>query len=149
MPFFFKVSGIILKLGNAFELHLLRQQWTHINMALIWSCYSPLLINKESMCDQSNGLSAPLNSWVNTFENLVSRARIRGEWARKLPGVPTYKGHKDVTGIIRNMVPINSGFCHEIVSYKIICSWVHTLNKFCQLCPRPKLLKNIGFKCHP
>jgi hypothetical protein len=50
------------------------------------------------------------------MSNLVSRARIRGERARKLPGVPTYKGHKDVTAIIRNMVPINSGLHHEIVS---------------------------------
>jgi len=50
------------------------------------------------------------------MSNLVSRARIRGERAGKLPGVPTYKGHKDVTGIIINMVPVNSGFHHERVT---------------------------------
>jgi len=42
------------------------------------------------------------------MSNLVSRARIRGEQAGKLPGLPTYKGHKDVTGIIRDMVPVHS-----------------------------------------
>ena len=50
------------------------------------------------------------------MSNLVSRERTGGEQAGELPGVPTYKGHKDVTGIIRNTVPVNSGFHHERVS---------------------------------
>jgi hypothetical protein len=50
------------------------------------------------------------------MSNIVSRVRIRAEQVGKLPWVPTYKGHKDVTGIIRNMVPVNSGFHHKRVS---------------------------------
>jgi hypothetical protein len=67
---------------QCFELHLLPPQWTHINMALIWSCYSPLLINKEIMCDQSSGLSAPLNSWVNTYIKPSIQGENKG-WANR------------------------------------------------------------------
>jgi hypothetical protein len=34
----------------------------------------------------------------------------RAEPTRQLLRAPTYKGHKDVTGIIENMAPVHSGF---------------------------------------
>ena len=38
------------------------------------------------------------------------RAGLWGGPAGQLPGAPTYKGRQDVTGIIWNMVLVNSGF---------------------------------------
>ena len=51
---------------------------------------------------------------------LSSRARLRGGSAR----TPNYKGH-DISGIIRNMVPVNSGF-HWHKGHV----WVSSINSF-------------------
>ena len=69
----------MLKLGNALNSTYCTNNGP-INMALIWSCYSPLLINKEIVYDQSNSLSAPLNSWVNTYVKPSTQGKNKG-WA--------------------------------------------------------------------
>jgi hypothetical protein len=40
------------------------------------------------------------------------RAILSGGPVRQLTRAPTNKGHKYITGIIRNMVLVNSGFLH-------------------------------------
>ena len=58
-------------------------------------------------------------------------------------GAPTYKGRCDATGIIGNVVLVNSGF-HKPKNF---LQWARTHPlKDCQFFPRPKKFKNRGFK---
>jgi hypothetical protein len=46
---------------------------------------------------------------MEPLKNEDNKSRNTGGPAGQLPGEPTYKGRSDVTGIIGNLVPVNSG----------------------------------------
>ena len=69
------------------------------------------------------------------------RARLRGGPVGQLPGVLTYKAHWDVTGIIRNMVLVNSDFHMQKKSSKIIHILGTHPQKFNQPYSRPEKFK--------
>jgi len=49
---------------------------------------------------------------------LVFRAGLKRGSAVRLPGAPAYKGHSEITGIIRNMVLKNSGYHMQLNFWK-------------------------------
>ena len=56
------------------------------------------------------------------------------------------KGRYDVTGIIRNMMLVNSGFhTRKNFSVNYLQFWVRALRKFRQPYPRPKKFKEYRF----
>jgi hypothetical protein len=59
----------------------------------------------------------------------------------QLPTAPTCKGHQDVTGIIRNMTRLNSGFPPLQKDLSEICVW--TLRHICHLYHKSKNLRDV------
>ena len=65
----------------------------------------------------------------------VPQGRTKGEGKPAVAQAPTAKVRKDVTGVMENMVPVNSG-------YRILFAvWARALQRCCERCPRPKSLK--------
>ena len=63
--------------------------------------------------------------------------------------MPAYKGCLDVTGIIGNMVLVNSGLPHvKEFLQKLSAIWAHALKNVHQPCSQLKL-KEYWFECVP
>jgi hypothetical protein len=69
----------------------------------------------------------------------VKRTDLLTATAGQLPVAPTYKGRKDVTGIIGNVVSVTSGFPYATeLRPKLSAIWVRDLRIGCQPCSKPK-----------
>lgn len=65
----------------------------------------------------------------------MPQGRTKGECKPAAARAPTYKVRKDVTGIMENMVPVNSGV------RILFAVWARAVTRFCECCPSPKSLK--------
>jgi len=76
----------------------------------------------------------------------VTRTDLVGATAGQLPVAPTYKGRKDVTGIIGNVVFVTSGFPYATeLLRKLSAIWARDLRNCFQPCSRPKKFKEYLF----